>query len=55
MNSGGWFFYLLVAGVSFLAYIIFVIGPEQSAKYRAACIEVGGKPMHNGKHWECLK
>lgn len=28
---------------------------DQAKDYKAACIKLEGKPVHNGKNWECMK
>ena len=32
-----------------------VIGKDPAAEYRALCIKNEGKPVFNGKYWECMK
>ena len=28
---------------------------ELKDQYKAQCAATGGKPVYNGKHWECFK
>jgi hypothetical protein len=32
-----------------------VIGEDPASEYRALCIKNEGKPVFNGRHWECMK
>ena len=40
-----------------LSQLLLLILPESSdsIKYKAACIQVGGHPAHDGEQWQCLK
>jgi hypothetical protein len=31
------------------------IGKDPASEYRALCIKNEGKPVFNGKYWECMK
>jgi len=31
------------------------IGEDSAAEYRTSCVENGGRPLYNGKYWECVK
>ncbi len=33
----------------------YVIGKDPASEYRALCIKNEGKPVFNGKYWECMK
>jgi hypothetical protein len=47
----GLIFIVLVTGIGLAIY-----GTEQMTdQYKQHCTSIGGKPLHNGKHWECLK
>jgi hypothetical protein len=48
----GWF--LMAAGAAFLALSFYAFS-EVSAKYRKDCEEIGGKPLYNGKFYECIR
>lgn len=52
---GGWVLfcvYLLSLG---LGYLIPYSVENHAAEYRALCIKKEGKPVFNGKYWECMK
>lgn len=44
--------YLLSLG---LAYLIPFSVENHADEYRALCIKNEGKPVFNGKYWECMK
>lgn len=55
---------LIVVAAVFLicafAYGVFslykhAIGEDPASEYRALCIKNEGKPVFNGKYWECMK
>jgi hypothetical protein len=31
------------------------LGEDPASEYRALCIKNEGKPVFNGKYWECMK
>ena len=45
---------VVVFGFAYSTYL-HIIGEDPASKYRAVCVESGGKPLYNGRHWECLK
>jgi hypothetical protein len=39
-----------------VAYGVFTLfGEDPASEYRALCIKNEGKPVFNGKYWECMK
>jgi hypothetical protein len=37
------------------AHSVFTVKDPASEEYRALCVKNGGKPVFNGKYWECMK
>jgi len=49
---------VIVIGSALLALLIFAVvlaGEESASQYKAACEAAQGRPLFNGKFWECLK
>lgn len=48
---------IVAAVVGFVGLMVYVSGKvdEQRARFSEACEASGGKPVHNGKHMECIK
>lgn len=48
------FLFFVVADFVFSLYE-HLIGEDPASEYRALCIKKEGKPVFNGKYWECMK
>jgi len=48
------FFFFAVAYGVFTLYK-YANGEDPASEYRALCIKNEGKPVFNGKYWECMK
>ena len=35
--------------------VLSLFGEDPASEYRALCIKNEGKPVFNGKYWECIK
>lgn len=52
----GLFCVVLALFLAFL-YVVYkyAVGEDPAAEYRALCVKNEGKPVYNGRHWECVK
>jgi hypothetical protein len=49
----GLIIFALALAVLFIAFAL--KGENPNEVYKKACVENHGKPVHNGRNWECLK
>jgi hypothetical protein len=48
-------FLLCVFAYSMFSLYKHAINKDPASEYRALCIKNEGKPVFNGKYWECMK
>lgn len=59
MDKTDWFAVIAIGAgvVALTAFLYFGFTKLQAHQYnyKTACVDAGGNPIYNGKHWECLK